>query len=256
MNSIASQAEDKSAVQPSYSKILELTPHTGWAAEFWQSLTPLKDQVANHPFFQDIADGKMTHEGFKYALLNLYPLVGHFPSYMALNLAKAIRFEQPGVLEARNWLIRNIKTEERHLFWYRDWAEGFGVPISALNHVTPPPAMNAVNHFLWNINTYGTLAEGIAATNLAIEWATGDWTIKVFKGMQAYADKAGMTIDTRTLAWLRAHAQYDDEHPHEAMELIKRLCDHDPVQQEKARHAAEQGLGYYHLAIDHCYGAI
>jgi pyrroloquinoline quinone (PQQ) biosynthesis protein C len=55
------------------------------------------------------------------------------------------------------------------------------------------------------------------------------------------------------LAWLRAHAHYDDVHPYEAMELIKRLCDHDPRMQQKALQAAEQGLAYYELALDACY---
>ncbi len=238
--------------QTSYSRVLQLTPHTGWAADFWEALTPAKDAVAQHPFFQAMADGSLSREGFQFALLNFYPLVAHFPSYMSLNLAKAIHFHEPGVVDARNWLIRNIKTEERHLFWYRDWAEGFGVPASVLDAHTPPPAMNAVNHFLWNVNTYGSLAVGLAATNLAIEWATGDWTIKVFSGISNYADQVGVKVNTRTVAWLRAHAQYDDAHPHEAMELIKKLCDHDPVQQEKARDAAAQGLAYYELALDHC----
>jgi hypothetical protein len=37
------------------------------------------------------------------------------------------------------------------------------------------------------------------------------------------------------------------------MELIKRLCDHDPQMQQKALQAAEQGLAYYELALDACY---
>ena len=46
---------------------------------------------------------------------------------------------------------------------------------------------------------------------------------------------------------------YDDMHPHEAMELIKRLCNDDIAMQERAFIAAEQGLAYYELALDHCY---
>lgn len=47
--------------------------------------------------------------------------------------------------------------------------------------------------------------------------------------------------------------QYDDLHPYEAMELIKRLCDKDPVSQRKAFLAAKEGLAYYELALDECY---
>lgn len=96
------------------------------------------------------------------------------------------------------------------------------------------------------------LAEGIAATNLAIEWATGDWTINVYKGISAYSEIDGVEISSRTLAWLRSHAMYDDAHPHEAMELIKLLADGDTAMQQRAFAAAE-GFAYYKLALDDCY---
>ncbi len=172
---------------------------------------------------------------------------------MALNLAKATDFKQAGVTEARNWLIQNIKIEENHLYWYRDWAAGFGLTDNLLNQVTPPAAMNAVNHFLWSVNQRMGLVEGIAATNLAIEWATGDWTIQVHQGMQAYSTCTGVDISSRTLAWLRSHAMYDDAHPHEAMELIKLLADDDTAMQQRAFAAAAEGFMYYKLALDACY---
>lgn len=236
-----------------YSTQLEITAHNAWSEEFWNRLVPAKNRVSNHPFFVDMAAGTLHIKTFKHALLNFYPLVAHFPSYMAMSLAKATAFQLPGVVEARNWLIQNIKVEERHLFWYRDWAVGLGLSVEDLDSTTPPAAMNAVNHYLWNINYRGSLVEGIAATNLAIEWATGDWTIQVYKGIESYANLPGVNINAKTVAWLRAHAHYDDLHPFEAMELIKRLCGDDLVMQQKAFHAAEQGLAYYELALDDCY---
>jgi pyrroloquinoline quinone (PQQ) biosynthesis protein C len=231
----------------------ELTGHNAWTQSFWDRLTPAKDRVGNHPFFVDMSAGLLSVAGIRYALKHFYPLVAHFPSYMAMNLAKATGFHQTGYTEARNWLIQNIKIEERHLFWYRDWALGFGLGVDELDRSTPPPAMNAVNHYLWSINSRAGLAEGIAATNLAIEWATGEWTVQVYKGIKHYSKHPDVNTTTKTLAWLRAHAMYDDMHPHEAMELIKRLADHDPAMQERAFIAAEQGLAYYELALDHCY---
>jgi pyrroloquinoline quinone (PQQ) biosynthesis protein C len=236
-----------------YIEELEITPHPEWAQAFWDRLIPAKNRVSQHPFFLDLAAGRLSVVCLRHALLNFYPLVAHFPSFMALSLAKATHFYQPGVTDARNWLIQNIKIEEKHLFWYRDWAAGFGLSVDELDRAKPPAAMNAVNHFLWNINYRGSLAEGIAATNLAIEWATGDWTIQVYKGIDAYTQQPDVQINSRTLAWLRAHARYDDLHPYEAMELIKRLCADDPIMQEKAFLAAEEGLAYYALALDDCY---
>lgn len=241
----------KTRINPKNS--LQCTPHQGWAAQFWDDLIPLKNQVSQHPLFQAMADGTLHIDCFRHALLNFYPLVARFPSYMSLNLAKAIHFEQSGVTEARDWLIQNIKIEENHLYWYRDWALGFGLTETQLNHAQPSAAMNAVNHFLWSVNHRMGLAEGIAATNLAIEWATGDWTIQVYKGIRAYSALEGIDISTRTLAWLRSHAMYDDAHPHEAMQLIKLLADQDSLMQKRAFAVAAEGFAYYKLALDDCY---
>ena len=71
--------------------------------------------------------------------------------------------------------------------------------------------------------------------------------------IHAYIDHPEVNINKRSLAWLRAHAHYDDLHPYEAMELIKRLCADQPELQQKAFLAAKEGLEYYALALDECY---
>lgn len=230
------------------------TPHAGWSQEFWERLVPMKDRIAHHPLFEEMASGDLSLARFRHALLNFYPLVGNFPHYMSLTLSKTHHISEPGVLDTRDWLINNIMIEQRHLYWYRDWAKGFGITDEELDSVTPPPAMDAINHYLWHMNQRCTVAEGIAATNLAIEWATGDWTIAVVKGMRAYADRGEASIDKRSMAWLRAHAHYDDAHPHEAMELIKRLCV-DEKSRKLAFAAAMRGMEYYLLALDDCYAS-
>ncbi|MFW2124988.1 iron-containing redox enzyme family protein, partial [Acinetobacter ursingii] len=105
-------------------------------------LVPAKERVSKHPLFVDMAKGDLILECFRSALLNFYPLVAHFPSYMAGALAKATNFALDGVTETRDWLIQNIKVEERHLNWSQDWAGGFGLTVEMLNYVRPPAAMN------------------------------------------------------------------------------------------------------------------
>jgi pyrroloquinoline quinone (PQQ) biosynthesis protein C len=51
---------------------------------------------------------------------------------------------------------------------------------------------------------------------------------------------------------LNAHANYDDKHPYEAMEIIK-LCAVTAEEQAKAWTAAKRGLEYYILALNDCY---
>lgn len=241
------------ALQKQVDSSLKINPHNAWSQKFWDDLTPYKNRISEHPFFVNMASGQLTVKSFRYALLYFYPLVAHFPSFMALALAKATHFSESGVPETRDWLIQNIKVEERHLNWYRDWAGGFGIAVAELDSVKPSAAMNAVNHFLWNINTRASLCESLAATNLAIEWATGDWSSRVYKGIQAYTVHPEVSINKRTIAWLRAHAHYDDLHPYEAMELIKRLTDGSPALQQRAFNAAKEGLAYYEMALDACY---
>ncbi|PTQ89200.1 TenA family transcriptional regulator [Agitococcus lubricus] len=231
---------------------LEIVPLSGWSAEFWQTLTPLKNQIASHPLFVDMTAGHLSLKGFRHALLNFYPLIANFPAYMALNLAKTTHLQNNAIQATRTWLIHNIKTEERHLQWYRDWALSFGVSLHELEQVTPPPAMNAINHFLWHINQRGSVADSLAATNLAIEWATGEWSSQVFAGISTYAQQ-NISINPRTIAWLKAHAHYDDLHPYEAMELIRQLCLEDCLAQKSALNTAIEGMHYYLMALDDCY---
>lgn len=252
MNTTKDESRQEARRQEDRYGHVELTPHPLWAQQFWDRLVPLKDRIANHVLFAEMAEGNLSLARFRRALLNFYPLVANFPHYMALTLAKTTDTTAPGMLLSRDWLINNIRIEQRHLYWYRDWAIGFGISPAALDTVRPPAAMDAVNHYLWNTNSRGSVEEGLAATNLAIEWATGDWTVSVVKGMRKYAQRGEATIDKRTMAWLRAHAHYDDEHPHEAMELVKQLCVTE-AQQQRAFVAAERGMEYYLLALDDCY---
>jgi pyrroloquinoline quinone (PQQ) biosynthesis protein C len=235
-----------------YKKKLEITAHEDWAKRFWADLVPWKDKVVQHQLLLEMSEGSLSLERFRRALLNFYPLVENFPKYMALNLSKVRPGVYPGHEEAKNWMIDNIKVEQRHAYWYKDWAKGFGISSEALDHARPRAGSDAVNNYLWNVDTNGLLCEGIAATNLAIEWATGEWTQNVVRGMEVYAARGEAEINRHSMAWLRAHASYDDAHPHEAMELIKRLCV-TTEDQEKALFAARRGLEYYVMALDDCY---
>lgn len=234
----------------SFQKI-KITPHPEWAQNFWDNLVPLKDKVSKHQFFKEIEAGTLEVEVGQKALIDFYPLVENFPKYMALNLAKTKR-GLPGNLEAKHWLIQNIKVEQNHADWWHFWARGFNVSDKQLVEAVPSPAMDAINNYLWHINTYGTLAEGIAASNLAVEWATGEWTINVIEGVKSYSKNGNFAIDDKVMSWLNAHASYDDEHPYEAMELIKMVAVTEE-DRKKAFEAAKRSLEYYILALDDCY---
>jgi pyrroloquinoline quinone (PQQ) biosynthesis protein C len=240
--------KEHKVIAPSKRK-LQITENTGWAKEFWDNLVPFKDKVRDHPIFQNMGNGELSVKKFQKGLLNFYPLVENFPKYMGLTLAK-VKISNPcGHEEAKRWLIGNIKVEQNHTEWYEDWATGFGLSIKELRSVRPDPYMDAVNNFLWKTTTYDSLTESLGAVNLAIEWATGEWSQKVVEGVKSYLEKGLVENNIKTMAWLKAHAVYDDIHPYEAMELIK-LCATTSEEQEKAFNATKRALEYYIIALD------
>ena len=96
------------------------------------------------------------------------------------------------------------------------------------------------------------MVESIAATNIGIEWATGEWSQSVIAGAETYY-AAEWTEKTRrrSMAWLRAHARYDDTHPYEAMELVTK-CAENNEDMNAAMRAAERSLEYYCMGLDAC----
>jgi pyrroloquinoline quinone (PQQ) biosynthesis protein C len=231
---------------------IEITPHSGWAQKFWNDLVSHKDQIVHHTYFADLEGGKLSLERARRGLIEFYPLVENFPKYMALNLAKTLSRSNEGHRKAKAWLIQNMKVEQKHADWWCDWAECLDLSREILDQSEPGPMMDAINHYLWNINTNGSLAEGIAATNLAVEWATGEWSIRILTGVRSYANRGLANFSKRTMTWLDAHATYDDVHPYEAMELIKMIAV-TPEEQARAFKAARRAMEYYLLALDYCY---
>jgi pyrroloquinoline quinone (PQQ) biosynthesis protein C len=238
---------------PSLGKIrLKIAPRLEWESHFWDDLVPLKDRVVDHAFFREMEAGRLSLGQCRKGLTHFYRLVENFPKYMALNLAKTTPRIRPGHAEAKDWLIANIYVERRHAELWRNWALGFGCTDDDLDRAEPGPVMDAINNYLWTVNTYGTLAEGLAATNLAIEWPTGEWTKRVLPASRLYEKRGLAEMNDRTLAWVEAHASYDDAHPYEAMELIG-LCATTAEERQRAFAAAARGLEYYLLALDECH---
>lgn len=232
---------------------MKITPHPEWMVDLLKYLEPYQSKVVNHKVFRDINERKLTLKQFRGALINFYPLIEDFPKYMALTLAKVPAGNAAPHRRTRNWLMTNINQERLHAGWWREFAFGFGIPKDALEtEVSPPPQMDAINNYLWRVCTYGSLAEGIAAANYAVEGPTGEWTKSIAAGIQQYGDLDGVNLNEKSLEWVTAHAKYDDHHPEEALELIK-ACVTTRKEQEKVTHAMKRSLEYYALALDCCH---
>jgi pyrroloquinoline quinone (PQQ) biosynthesis protein C len=80
---------------------------------------------------------------------------------------------------------------------------------------------------------------------------TGIWTRGVEKPFRGYAAQ-GVTIDHRSMMWLKAHARYDDDHPEEALEIIKSHVDASSAEPARVTAAARRSLQLYARAVQAC----
>jgi pyrroloquinoline quinone (PQQ) biosynthesis protein C len=232
---------------------IEITPHPEWVEELLTFLGPYTRQITEHPYFESMARGTLGIEQFRRGLVYFYPLIESFPKYMALNLAKVPAGSAQWNNRARHWLISNIHQERVHTSWWKQWAKGFGVASELLDdEIHPPPSMDAINSYLWRICTHGSLAEGMSATNFAVEGPTGQWTKSVKEGLAKYRGVPGIEINDKTVAWVAEHADYDDMHPHEALEIIKAYAT-TAEEQLRVKQAAKRAMEYYRMALDSCY---
>jgi len=231
---------------------IEITAHPAWVEELVAFLEPYGQRITQHEFFGAMADGSLGLERWQRALVHFYPLIETFPQYMALNLAKVPAGSSIWNNRARHWLILNIGQERVHANWWKQWAKGFGVPGDMLEQeVHPPASMDAINSYLWRVCSYGSLAEGMSATNFAVEGPTGQWTKRIKDALLSYRGMPGVDINEKTMAWVAAHADYDDLHPHEALEVIKAFAI-TPEEQMRVRQAAKRAMEYYAMALDCC----
>ena len=233
---------------------LELTRDPDWVLNLHERLLPFVRGIVDGKLFTEMAEGTLTMKRFRSGLLYFYPLIENFPKYMGLTLTKVPEGDAPRHNLAREWLLENMNLERRHADWYRQWAVSFGVSSRALNRpVVPPPEMDAINNYLWRVASYGSLAEAIAAVNFGIEGPTGIWAKEVKRNIRSYEGRPGVSCGNKEVLFLlKVHADYDDRHPKEALELVK-LFALTKAEQKRVISAAQRSMEYYALAADACY---
>lgn len=232
--------------------ILKPSPHPPWVRKFLGAVEPHQKCVSNSPFFVEMAEGNLSMRRFRAGLLYFYPLIEAFPKYMGLTLAKVEQEDSRRNNAAREWLLQNINIERKHMLWYRQWAIDFGVSRKDLKKVVPPPEIDAVNNYLWRVVHGGSLAESLAAVNFGIEGPSGVWSKRAQKRIEIYKKRKGVKFRNGTLFWIKAHADYDDKHPEEALELIKMFA-RSREEQDRVTLAAQRSMAYYAMAADAIY---
>jgi pyrroloquinoline quinone (PQQ) biosynthesis protein C len=227
---------------------LQLTGPTALSELFLSVQRERFEAVAQHPFFTRFAS-QATPAQMRKGLLGFYPLIEAFPRRMGALLARIDDGERPRAAEAREWFERNIALEERHAEWWVRSGVPLGLSKKDFAQHRPTAPMEAQQHYLFRIVQEGTVAEGVAALNYAVEGATGVWSRQMRLATRARFASLGIRFEERALRWFDAHAEYDDQHPAEALEVVK-IFAADEESMSRAAAAAVRSLEYYEMALD------
>jgi len=223
----------------------ESGPDPVWVMEMKRELKPYWEAVLETRLVQEASTATLSLPQMKGWLLQLYPFIETFPKWIALTIARASDHK------TRAFMIDNIRIEKRHAAQWVHMAQGFGVPEAEIFTVEPLLEVEALTHWLWSINTQGSLAEAVAATNYAIEGVTQGIAKLTVQGFPRYAEMPGINLDKRAYAWMENHAHYDDVHPLQALEVMKLYTTRDL--EERVIFAARRSLEYLCLALNACY---
>ncbi|GAB3651777.1 iron-containing redox enzyme family protein [Actinocorallia lasiicapitis] len=222
------------------------TPHPAWVTAMLEELRPDWEGVLASEVFTGTAAAGVTDETWRNVVREFFCVVEAFPKYMGVYLGRTTYGKTDGDLLARDWLIGNIRTEALHAQWFVDWGVGLGLTEQEIIDHRPGPAAAALHEFLWSVAYRGSVAEAFGAVNFAVEGTTGEWTRLV---MPAFRERMG--DDKYALMWLAEHAEYDDAHPREALELIK-LTVRDERDQAAVKEATRRSLELFRRAWDSC----
>ncbi len=207
--------------------------------------------VANHEAWHLFSDGTVQPEQHHALLIGFWPLIEKFPDFLGLSLLKCSDGGDPVVNTARSLLTRNIRVEQKHAEWYKDWAQSAGVPLDRLYDGPRPAAATVITGWCWYVCKSGGLAEAMAATNYAVEGVTGEWT-RVVAASEKYRELFTESERGKAMRWIHAHASYDDSHPVEVLDIIAGLVGKDPEHAtvRRIQNAIQKSSDFYHLALD------
>ena len=213
--------------------LTELTSYPQWAQDMVADCESTKQSVVTHELWERMSNGTLGMPGTTNFMVGIWPVIERFPAYMAKSLLKTRFGRSPGDNLARRWLVRNIRVEQNHAEYWLNWAEGAGVPREELLKGVPPRGTEVLADWCEDVSTRDSLAASIAATNYAVEGATGEWSQLIFESKN-YTESFPQGIRAGTLRWLQLHAAYDDTHPWEALEIVCTLLGTNPAVDEVA----------------------
>jgi pyrroloquinoline quinone (PQQ) biosynthesis protein C len=234
--------------------LMDPASYPAWLQDVMVECSAARRAVVEHEMLQMMSEGALSTVAMRHFLCGLWPVIEQFPQYMAMNLLK-VSYGSIGQEMARRYLIRNIRVEQNHLDYWIDWAAGHGITRAELLASSRSGSIDALSHWCWHTCERDPLAVAMAATNYAIEGVTGEWTAKVCSG--PYEEGFSPEVRKKAMRWLRVHADYDDTHPWEALEIIATLLGNQPAMRdvEAVQVAILKSYAYVEMAFDDCLAA-
>jgi pyrroloquinoline quinone (PQQ) biosynthesis protein C len=208
--------------------LTELGSYPEWAQDLVGRCDVVKKTVVDHELWDQMSACKLAAASTANFMAGIWPVIERFPAYMAQSLLKTRFGRSDGDNLARRWLVRNIRVEQNHAEYWLMWAEGAGVPRATVLNGSAAVGTQTLARWCEEICARGSLAASIAATNYAVEGATGEWSQRVYDS-QEYAESFPAATRKSSLRWLQLHAAYDDTHPWEALEIVCTLMGNSPA---------------------------
>jgi pyrroloquinoline quinone (PQQ) biosynthesis protein C len=218
-----------------------LTANPSWVADMDIALDPLRSAILDTPVVVHASENRLIDGKIQNFLVAFYPIIRDFPHWLGLLLQRS-----PG--SGRAFFEDNIRVERRHDAMWRAMGDGFGVPKDRFR--VPEqflPAVQAFHGFLTQQCTAGPFAQAVAATNYAVEGVAQKISEKALRGLGN-----NERIGPRGRWWLEEHAKYDDEHPIQALEIIKDCVARGDAARDVTK-AARQSLELMERAMVACY---
>jgi pyrroloquinoline quinone (PQQ) biosynthesis protein C len=228
----------------------DLASYPQWLRDVVRDTEPDKERVVNHPVFTMMREGTLPLPQVQRFLTGGWLTIERFPQFMALNLQKMQFGDSVGGGMARSYLIRNIRVEQKHADHWLAWAEASGLSLADLRSAKNCAEEQALAHWCWYISAQPSLAVGIAATNYAVEGATGEWSCLVC-AKDNYAKTFPESCRVSAMRWLKVHAEYDDTHPWEALDIVATLMGNEPSEADvdAIRTAVRTSFNYMELGV-------
>ena len=166
------------------------------------------------PVIEDAAENRLDKHRIQEFLVAFYPVIRDFPSWLEVLLHRS-----PD--DGREFFQDNIRVERRHDAMWRAMGDGFDVPRERFR--APEPFVEEVEVFHAFVTATcreAPFGRAVSATNYAIEGVAQKISAKALQGLGK-----NEKIGPKGRWWLEEHAKYDDEHPVQALEIVKRCVE-------------------------------